>query len=145
MIERGGEFLARLKLEKILEEAQSNFEKLTESRLRKLDKCGRILPWQPGVYVIYNDKKDILYVGSADDLHRRVSEDIFWRGHTLRHKLSIELGSKDAARDFLRKCLFRFQTIKEKNKKDAIVKADLVEALAIALLKPHYNKPYYGK
>jgi len=112
----------------------------------KLKECPKLRDLMyAGVYCIYNEKKEIIYVGSAGLSHtlRYRIGDLFVYNenskkspfhHTLTYKLEKEFGDIDKVRDYyFEKCKFKIIIA------DSDAEAHALEYLLILLFGPKYN------
>ena len=97
-------------------------EEIVERGPDVIKRFAKTLPGRPGVYRMYNDKGDVLYVGKARNLKNRVSNYTRLGGHTNRIAAMIA-----------NTCSMEFVTTKTEPE------ALLLEANLIKRLKPRYN------
>ena len=96
------------------------------------------VPRVPGLYVIYDDKPSINYVGKTNNLRRRIlgnHRSGNTRGSAFRKALMVDKGfrNENEVSDFIRtSCTFQFLPVDEG--------LSAVEHFAIAVLNPKLNR-----
>lgn len=93
-----------------------------------------------GVYIVYSDKEELLYIGSTNNFHVRFGTDLRHEStHTLIKKLikhGIHLDRLVARDYFANRYKYKFIVCKGKREAEAL------EHLAIWMLDPLYNNNY---
>lgn len=91
-----------------------------------------------GVYMIYNQKNELIYVGKTNKFHIRFGTDLKHEStHTLVKKLIKDerFSTREIARNFLQKeCTYKIEFCTSNREAEAL------EAICIYLLNPLYNK-----
>lgn len=96
------------------------------------------VPDRPGVYVIFNEQDEIIYVGRTRNLRRRLLRDHRRgnvRGSQFRKALMQNYGltSEEQVDDYVDRCTFKFKEIEDPQEKIRL------EHFATAILAPALN------
>ena len=89
-----------------------------------------------GVYAIYDNNSDLIYLGSTNNFHVRFTDLKYVSTHTLMRKLLKSQKFKDrieAAEFLVKKCKVKIE------KCDSKREAEALEGMAIFILDPVYN------
>lgn len=120
-----------------IEDIIENSQHLAESLLKKQPASSRNFPDTQGVYLIYNTNGNIIYIGKAKKLHRRINDDHIsgerkMSTGTFRRKLhkvyEVKPG-KEIRGWVIKNCLFAYEEIENPDI------CTLVEALLIVFLR----------
>ncbi|MFC1617311.1 excinuclease ABC subunit UvrC [Candidatus Margulisiibacteriota bacterium] len=90
---------------------------------QKVSLAAANLPTNPGIYLMYNAKKELLYIGKAKNLKKRAAS-------YFQNKSNLDLKTQ-----ILVKQIFSIETIITENEKEAFI----LEKQLIKKYKPHYN------
>lgn len=121
----------------LLTELSDKFEKLCNSDYVSFSEVAALKNIM-GVYMIYNDKKELLYIGNTNKFHVRFGTDLKHETtHTLVRKLikNEMFADRHGVIDYLNNlCCMRIEACESKREAEAL------EHLAIYILKPSLNK-----
>ena len=115
----------------------SKFEKLNASEFISFDQVASLKNVM-GVYMIYNESKELLYIGNTNKFHIRFGTDLKHEStHTLVSKMIKKEMFSDRYKvvDFLKnKCSIKIEVCETKREAEAL------EHIAIYVLNPPLNK-----
>jgi excinuclease UvrABC nuclease subunit len=115
----------------------SKFEKLNASEFISFDQVASLKNVM-GVYMIYNESKELLYIGNTNKFHIRFGADLKHEStHTLVRKMIKKEMFSDRHKvvDFLKnKCSIKIEVCETKREAEAL------EHIAIYILNPPLNK-----
>jgi excinuclease UvrABC nuclease subunit len=115
----------------------SKFEKLNASEFISFDQVASLKNVM-GVYMIYNESKELLYIGNTNKFHIRFGTDLKHEStHTLVRKMIKKEMFSDRHKvvDFLKnKCSIKIEVCETKREAEAL------EHIAIYVLNPLLNK-----
>ncbi len=115
----------------------SKFEKLNASEFISFDQVASLKDVM-GVYMIYNESKELLYIGNTNKFHIRFGTDLKHEStHTLVRKMIKKEMFSDRHKvvDFLKnKCSIKIEVCETKREAEAL------EHIAIYILNPPLNK-----
>ena len=115
----------------------SKFEKLNASEFISFDQVASLKNVM-GVYMIYNESKELLYIGNTNKFHIRFGTDLKHEStHTLVSKMIKKEMFSDRYKvvDFLKnKCSIKIEVCETKREAEAL------EHIAIYILNPPLNK-----
>ncbi len=115
----------------------SKFEKLNASEFISFDQVASLKNVM-GVYMIYNESKELLYIGNTNKFHIRFGTDLKHEStHTLVRKMIKKEMFSDRHKvvDFLKnKCSIKIEVCETKREAEAL------EHIAIYILNPPLNK-----
>ena len=121
----------------LVEELSSKFEKLNASAFISFAQVASLKNVM-GVYMIYNDKKELLYIGNTNKFHIRFGTDLKHEStHTLVRKMikNEMFSNRYKVVDFLKNaCSMKIEVCASKREAEAL------EHIAIYLLNPPLNK-----
>jgi len=121
----------------LLTDLSDKFEKLCGSEFISFSEVAALKNIM-GVYMIYNDKNELLYIGNTNKFHVRFGTNLkHEKTHTLVRKLikNEMFPDRYGAVDYLKNlCCMRIEECASKREAEAL------EHLAIYILKPSLNK-----
>lgn len=121
----------------IIETLNNKFEKLINSDYKTFEEVVSLKNIM-GVYVIHNEKEEIIYIGKTNKFHVRFGTDLKHETtHTLVRKLikSESYSDRFEVKDFLmNKCKVKIEICNTNREAEAL------EHIAIYILDPYYNK-----
>lgn len=124
-------------MENLLNELSAKFQKLVSSDFKSFNEVAKMKNIM-GVYMIFDDNEDIIYIGKTNKFHVRFGTDLKHETtHTLVRKLIKEGRHLDrfAVKDFLiNTCRIKIEVC-ESNRQ-----AEALEHIAIYVLNPQLNK-----
>ena len=120
-----------------IEDLSNKFEKLNASEYISFAQV-TALKNVMGVYMIYNENKDLLYIGSTNKFHVRFGTDLKHEStHTLVRKMMKNgmFSNRHEVVDYLKnKCSMKIEECESKREAEAL------EHIAIYILNPPLNK-----
>lgn len=124
-------------MHKLIEELSVKFEKLNTSEFISFAKVAALKNVM-GVYMIYNDRKELLYIGNTNKFHIRFGTDLKHEStHTLVSKMikNEMFSDRHKVVDFLKNiCSIKIEVCISKREAEAL------EHIAIYILNPPLNK-----
>lgn len=124
-------------MNKEIEKLNEKYEKLIKSDFLTFEEVAAMVGVM-GVYIIYNHKQEVFYIGNTNNLKVRFGTDLKHEAtHTLVKKLLKIAGFTDRLKvvEYLKtKCLVQIEKCASKREAEAL------EGIAIYILNPEQNK-----